>query len=60
MSVNDNVERRLADYYAGDAPPRAPGRVLDLALEAVERTQQRRSFTGAPWRVRPLSPIAAS
>ena len=58
MTTNDNVERRLADYYASDAPPRAPGRVLDLAIEAVERTPQRRAFPGASWRPRRLSASA--
>jgi hypothetical protein len=55
MTVKNDVERRIADFYASEAPPRAPGRVLDLAIEAVERTPQRRSFLGLSWRVRRLN-----
>jgi hypothetical protein len=58
MTANKKVERRIADFYASEAPVRAPGRVLELALETVERTPQRRSRLHPPQGLLRLSPFA--
>ena len=50
MNANDNLGRWLADYYAGEAPQRAPERVLEGALATVDLTQQRRVLARVPWR----------
>jgi hypothetical protein len=55
MTANHDLERRLADYYASEAPPRAPDRVLGEALTIIESTPQRRALAPAPWRFRPLN-----
>jgi hypothetical protein len=42
MNAEFDLDRQLASWFASDAPPRAPDRVLAVALERVERTGQRR------------------
>ena len=50
MNANDSLERGIADVYEREAPPRAPDWVLASALDAIEKTPQRRVFIPAPWR----------
>ena len=50
MTANRDLDRRLADFYASEAPPRAPDWVLDSALATIETTPQRRAFNRVPWR----------
>jgi hypothetical protein len=50
MNANPDLERRLADFYTGEAPQRAPDRVLAEALATVDLTKQRRVLTRTPWR----------
>lgn len=50
MNANVELERRLADYYATEAPPRAPDRVLEAVLATSDITTQRRALVRAPWR----------
>jgi hypothetical protein len=49
MTANDDLERRIADFYATEAP-RAPDRVLRGALDTIDITRQRRAFIRVPWR----------
>jgi hypothetical protein len=51
MSVNHDLERRIADFYETEAPPRAPDRVLASVLATTVSTRQRRPLFGAPWRL---------
>jgi META domain len=55
MTVNESLERRLADFYASEAPQRAPDRVLRSALDSIEHSQQRRVHIPAPWRFRRMT-----
>jgi hypothetical protein len=50
MNANHELDRRLADFYAGEAPQRAPDRVLEGALAAIDSTTQRRALVRVPWR----------
>ena len=50
MNANYELERRLADFYASEAPQRAPERVLESALATSEITRQRRVVFRLPWR----------
>ena len=50
MNANHELERRLADFYATEAPQRAPDRVLEAILETSEITRQRRALIRLPWR----------
>jgi hypothetical protein len=50
MSANDSLERRIADYYETEAPPRAPDWVLRSTLDTIDDTRQRRVVFRAPWR----------
>jgi hypothetical protein len=50
MTANLDLERRLSDFYASEAPQRAPDRVLHEALASIDSTPQRRVFIRAPWR----------
>ena len=50
MNANHELERRLADYYATEAPLRAPDRVLESVLATSELTRQRRAVFRLPWR----------
>ena len=36
MNANHDLERRLADFYATEAPPRAPDRVLESVLATID------------------------
>jgi hypothetical protein len=36
MTANDRLERRVADYYAAEAPPRAPDWLLRSTLETID------------------------
>lgn len=49
MSAQSNFERRLADYYAAEAPTRAPDWVLERIVATVEGTAQRRTILVRPW-----------
>jgi hypothetical protein len=42
MTANHDLERRLADHFLAEAPPRAPDWVLISALAGIETTAQRR------------------
>ena len=50
MNANHELERRLTDFYAGQAPQRAPDRVLHGALASIDSTRQRRVLLPVPWR----------
>jgi hypothetical protein len=50
MNANHELERRLADFYASEAPQRAPERVLDAVLATTDITRQRRAVFRLPWR----------
>ena len=50
MNANHELERRLADFYATEAPLRAPDRVLESVLATSEITRQRRAVFRLPWR----------
>ena len=41
MNPTNDFERRMADYYAAEAPPRAPDWVLTQTLETIDTTPQR-------------------
>lgn len=44
MNRNDDFDRALGVWLHGEAPPQAPDRVLDAALERVGSESQRRSW----------------
>jgi hypothetical protein len=46
MTGNDDLERRIADYYVGEEAARAPGWLLESALATIEVTSQRRGLAG--------------
>lgn len=50
MSANDELERRVADFYATEAQSRAPDWVLEQALATIDTTRQRRVLIRVPWR----------
>jgi hypothetical protein len=50
MSSNHDLERRIADYYASEPPPRAPERVHEAARVTIDTTRQRRVVIRVPWR----------
>lgn len=58
MTANDSLERRIADHYAAEAPPRAPDWVLRSSLEAIDATPQRRVLIGVPRRFPNMSNFA--
>lgn len=53
MSAKYNLERRLAEHYAAEAPNRAPDWVLERILASVDGTAQRRTILVRPWRFPP-------
>jgi hypothetical protein len=55
MNANDSLESLLADFYATEAPMRAPDRVLQTTLDAIDDTEQRRVLGVAPWRFPQMS-----
>jgi hypothetical protein len=50
MNATNELERRLADFYANEAPQRAPERVLEAVLATSEITRQQRAVFRLPWR----------
>jgi hypothetical protein len=50
MTANDSLERRIADHYAAEAPPRAPDWLLRSTLDTIDATPQRRVLIRVPWR----------
>lgn len=58
MSVNHDLERRIADFYETEAPPAAPDWVLRDALATIDITPQRRVFIRVPWRFPPMNTYA--
>ena len=57
MSAKLDLERRLADFYATEAPRRAPDRVLESALATIDTTQQRRAHIRVPWRFQTMNSV---
>lgn len=58
MTTDHDLESRLADFYAIEASPRAPDRVLQAALATIEDTRQRRAVLGLPWRLSNMNAYA--
>jgi hypothetical protein len=59
MSVNHDLERRIADFYETEAPPAAPDWVLRDSLATIDITPQRRALIRVPWRrVPPMNTFA--
>lgn len=58
MSVNHDLERRIADFYETEAPPAAPDWVLRDALATIDITPQRRVLVRVPWRFPPMNTYA--
>ena len=50
MRARFDLDQRIADYYATQAPPTAPDWVLREALATIDVTPQRRVLIRAPWR----------
>ena len=44
MTASHDLERRVAQFYAAEAPHRAPDRVLAQALATIDHTRQRREL----------------
>lgn len=49
MNASQDLERRLVEFYAAEAPRRAPEWVLEGALATIDTTPQRRVPTIVPW-----------
>ena len=49
MTARYDLERRIDDYYASEAPSVAPNWLLDQTLAAIETTRQRRAPVRATW-----------
>ncbi len=58
MTANDDLERRIADFYESEAPARSPDWVLASTLAAVDTTPQRRAVIALPWRLRHMNTFA--
>ncbi len=58
MSANPDLERRLADFYATEAPARAPDWVLGSALATIDTTNQRRALIRVPRRFQNMNSFA--
>ena len=58
MSANRDLERRIAEFYATEAPSRAPDRVLGSALATIDTTPRRRALSRAPWRLPTMNSYA--
>jgi hypothetical protein len=58
MTANRDLERRIAAFYATEAPLRAPDRVLATALETIDITPQRRALVRVPWRTPDMTTFA--
>jgi len=50
MTATDDLEVRLADFYADESGVRAPDWVLRATLDAVDATHQRSRFIAVAWR----------
>lgn len=48
MNAGPDVERLISDWLDGEAPARAPDRILESAAQVIDRTKQRRLV--AAWR----------
>jgi hypothetical protein len=57
MSASRDLERRISDHYVAEAATRAPSRVLEGALSAIDTTPQRRTIRG--W-LRRLPPVTVT
>jgi hypothetical protein len=57
MTARHDLDRRLADFYAAEAPPRAPDWVLGQVLATVDITPQRRQVIRTPWSMPPMQGI---
>lgn len=55
MTAKRDLERRLTDFYASEAPNRAPDWVLERALDAIDQTKQQRPVIGALRRIPAMS-----
>jgi hypothetical protein len=55
MNANDELERRIADFYATETPPRAPDWVLESALTTIDTTPQRRALIRLPRRFQTMN-----
>ncbi len=55
MTDGHDLERRVAAFYATEAPPRAPDRVLLDALATIDTTRQRRELALVPWRIQTMN-----
>jgi hypothetical protein len=55
MTATNDLERRVAEFYAAEAPHRAPDRVLAQALATIDHTRQRRELRLLPWRTSPMN-----
>jgi hypothetical protein len=58
MTANRDLERRIAAFYATEAPSRAPDWVLASVLTTVDITPQRRALIRVPWRFPPMNTYA--
>jgi len=47
MSTDPELKRKLSDFYAGEGAIRAPDRVLESSIAAIDTTPQRRALTSA-------------
>jgi hypothetical protein len=50
MNRHVDLGRQIAEFFASEAPPRAPDRVLAAVLETTNSTRQRRAPIRLPWR----------
>jgi hypothetical protein len=55
MTAKHDLERRIADFYATEAPTRAPDWLLGSALETIDNTPQRRVLIRVPWRLETMN-----
>lgn len=58
MNATNDLERRIADFYATEAPSRAPDWLLTQAMDSIDTTSQRRTGLGRTWRVPPMTSSA--
>ena len=56
MSTDDDLKRRLTDFYAGEGTARAPDRVLESSLAAIEGVPQRHGLARMPGLLQPRNP----
>ena len=58
MNGSRDLERRLTDLYADEGHTRAPDRVLEIALDTIDTTPQRRALIGLPRRFQTMNSFA--